>query len=119
MIRPNQFGKIEIVFPDTLYRGRGTFCRGPGGAEWRLCTPPVVPNWPASSPDINPQENVWPIAEQNLRKLEKDGDTFEEFQKHVLKGVRAYPQVSGKKLIPGMTKRMQKVIVQQGGIIGK
>ena len=76
----------------------------------------VLPGWPKYSPDMNPQENVWKGAEVELRKLEdKDADvSFEAFQKHVLKAVKAVP---GAKLNPSMARRMKEVVEAQGAMI--
>lgn len=41
----------------------------------------IFPGWPHHSPDLNPQENVWKVAEQKLRELEQDNDTFQRWQK--------------------------------------
>ena len=75
----------------------------------------TLPDWPRYSPDLNPQENVWAWAEQNLRKAEKDEDTFEVFRKRVLKSVRAYPAAD--KLVGSMAKRMQRVTEGKGAMI--
>ena len=42
-----------------------------------------LPGWPANSPDLNPQENVWGWAEPQLRKIEAMGDSFETLAKRV------------------------------------
>ena len=77
----------------------------------------VLPGWPKYSPDINPQENVWKGAEVGLRKLEdEDGDeSFEAFQKNVLKAVKSVPGSAN--LISSMARRMKEVIEAQGAMI--
>ena len=47
-------------------------------------------DWPKYSPDLNPQENVWPAAEEALRAAEEDDDTFQDFQKRCVKAVKEY-----------------------------
>ena len=78
-----------------------------------------LPDWTKYSPDLNPQENVWAWAETDLRKREKDGDTFGDFKKKVLSAVRAYPVASRKKLIPSMIKRCEQVIAKGGAMLDK
>lgn len=77
----------------------------------------IFPGWPGYSPDLNPQENVWAWAEEELRDDEDDKDTFEVFQTRVLKVVRKYPY--GEDLVGGMRKRMRKLVDKEGGHIGK
>ncbi len=79
----------------------------------------VFPGWPSYSPDLNPQENVWTVAEEKLRELEEDDDDFDMFKKRLLSAVKAYPTASAKKMVPGMSHRMQLVVDKQGANIGK
>ena len=75
----------------------------------------TLQHWPKYSPDLNPQENVWAWAEEDLRKAEKDGDTFEVFRQRVVKSVRAYPAAG--KIVGSMAKRMKGVIKGKGAMI--
>lgn len=77
----------------------------------------VFPNWPPYSPDLNPQENVWPWAENKLRVLEGNSGSFEDFADKCVKAVSAYPD--GKKLIPSMAKRMSMCVESEGRTIMK
>ena len=75
-------------------------------------------NWVAHSPELNPQENCWPISEKALRNLESDGDTFDDFKAHCVEAVKAYEQNSGaKKLVPSMAGRIKECLQNKGGMI--
>ncbi len=77
----------------------------------------VLPDWPKYSPELNPQENVWAWAENELRELESDDDSFEEFKKLTLKACRAYP--GHKKLVGSMEERIAECIESKGAMIGR
>ena len=79
----------------------------------------LLPGWPANSPELNPQENVWPIAEDHLRNnLEHDAtDTFETFQGNIQLAVKHY--MSPEKLIPSMAKRINECYDRKGAMIGR
>ena len=69
------------------------------------------------SPDLNPQENVWPWCEPRLRCLEKKRDTFPTFQKRCLQAVKDYPAKG--KLVGSMAKRVRMVLDKNGAMIDK
>lgn len=76
----------------------------------------ILPGWPKYSPELNPQENVWPTAEKNLRKKECDGgETFEQFQKFALAAVREYE--GAKNLVGGMVNKIEQCIMTKGSFI--
>ena len=78
----------------------------------------VLPNWPAHSPDLNPQENVWAWAEKKVRLIENEDSkrmSFDAFRSHLLRACAAYPTSS--KLVRSMAKRMRLVIENKGGMI--
>ena len=77
----------------------------------------VLPGWPSYSPDLNPQENVWSWAEDRLRDIEKDSDTFGDFQIKVMRAVSEYPIESGVKLVPAIGKRLGEVIEANGAAL--
>ena len=48
----------------------------------------LLGGWSKYSHDLNPQENVWPAAEEAIRAAEKNSDTFADFQKRCVKATR-------------------------------
>ena len=78
----------------------------------------VLAGWPKYSPELNPQENVWPKAENALRDKEGNGGhSFERFQQFALDSVKEY--VGAKNLIGGMVNRVQECIATKGSFISK
>ena len=77
----------------------------------------VFPGWPPHSPDLNPQENVWVWAEDELRKTECKKDSVATFKRRIHSVCKRYP--GGAKLVSGMTKRLAKCIRRKRAPIGK
>ena len=77
----------------------------------------VLPGWPSYSPDLNPQENVWSWAEDKLRDIELDSDTFGQFQIKVMRAVCAYSIEAGVKLVPCIGHRLKEVIEAKGAAL--
>ena len=77
----------------------------------------ILPGWPAYSPDLNPQEHVWKWAEDRLRDIEKDTDSFGQFQMKTMQAVCEYPIESAVKLIPALAKRLPEVIEKKGAAL--
>jgi hypothetical protein len=86
-------------------------------AAFQLKNITILPGWPKYSPDLNPQENVWALAEPELRKREKNADTFQVFGNKVVSAVNAYPKASKLKLIPSVNKRCKLCIEENGAMI--
>ena len=77
----------------------------------------VLPNWPAYSPDLNPQENVWPWIEKHLRKQEAAGDSFAVFKQRVSRAAAAYPDAE--RLVASLAARMRECIERKGAMTGR
>ena len=77
----------------------------------------ISPNWPAHSPDLNPQENMWGWVEPKLRKEEKKTDTFAVFKRRVLAVCKKYP--APEKLVPGLAQRIATCLALGRAHLGK
>lgn len=75
----------------------------------------TLPDWPAYSPELNPQEHVWARSEPQLRDLEDDGESFDAWKKKVLKAVKQYP--SPEKLVASMARRCKECLARKGAML--
>ena len=74
----------------------------------------LLPNWPGSSPDLNPIENVWGVMK---RRIEKENPTnLEGIKKIILRVWRALDGDFLRKLYDSMPRRMDLVIKAKGGV---
>ena len=64
----------------------------------------VLPSWPPYSPDLNPQENVWPWVDAELRRTECRKDSFGVFRGRITRALAKYP--NAEKLIASMEDRI-------------
>ena len=76
----------------------------------------VLPRWPGYSPDLNPQENVWPWMQRQLNARGARPHSFEAFKKAVLAVGPRYP---GEKLIASMAGRVWECLQRGGAMIRK
>ena len=77
----------------------------------------LLTGWPSKSPDLNPQENVWAWAEDDLRKSERKRDTVAVFNRRVAASCQRYP--SKLALVPSMAGRMAKCVRLRGANLVK
>ena len=74
----------------------------------------ILPGWPGYSPDLNPQENVWPWMQRQLNARDKRPQSFKAF-KQALKAVGArYP---GQNLVASMATRVSECLEKKGARI--
>ena len=71
--------------------GEKVFRAAPARAAMSKVSVKLLEGWPPHSPDLNSAEHVWTRAEVDLRKMEPDNCTFEEFGRLVKKAVLQYP----------------------------
>jgi len=72
----------------------------------------LMPNWPPSSPDLNPIENLWALAQAKVEAL--GCKTWPEFKEAIERELRNTPQRVLRALVKSMPKRMAQVISCHG-----
>ena len=76
----------------------------------------ALPGWPGYSPDLNPQENVWPWLEKKVRKQECYTDTFGVFKSRLTRLSKLFP--NPEKLIRSMAERTAECKRRLGAMTG-
>ena len=77
----------------------------------------ALPNWPPTSPDLNPQEHVWGWSEPHVCKAEAKSDTFERFKQRVSEICLKYTGAA--KLVSSLEHRVALCLRRKGHNIGK
>ena len=78
-------------------------------AEWGV---QPLKDWPSSSPDLNPQENVWPWLNKEVARSECRTDSFKVFPARITRAVAKYP--NAERLVSSMTKRISECKERRG-----
>ena len=77
---------------------------------------PLLEDWPAQSPDLNPIKHAWAQAQKIV--AERNPANAAELKAVVLDVLRTFPQDSINRLIDSVPDRLQKVIEKQGRFLG-
>ena len=121
MVRTKISPFLQRAFPNrrtyTLLLDSEKLMHSPEAKQaYRDCNINILQAWPKYSPELNPQENVWPESERRLRAKEGNGgQTFEEFQSFVLQSVKEYS--GAKNLVGGMARRIKECLESKGQFI--
>ena len=113
---------IKKCFPNRtsyniLFDGEALLHADASKAAYRAGHITVAQGWPGYSPELNPQENVWAWAEDELRRMETGKEPLAAWSKKVIKAVDKYPAKG--KLVGSMAKRCQEIIDRSGGALDR
>jgi transposase len=75
----------------------------------------TVENWPSSSPDINPIENIWSMMKTDMNK--KRTYDIDQLRDNIIESWNNIPQKYINNCIESMPKRLELVIENKGGKI--
>ena len=77
----------------------------------------ALPQWPPHSPDLNPQENVWPGVEKRMRReAPKGSESLEAFTKRCVAYLKGLAKESCKNYIKSMPSRIEDCLTKKGGM---
>lgn len=76
----------------------------------------LLPNWPPSSPDLSPIENLWAWVQRRVN--EKGCKSFQDFEATVMSEMKNVPQKVLLAYFDSMRKRMEKTIALEGDKTG-
>ena len=75
----------------------------------------IILEWPASSPDLNPIENLWAYLKRKLDAYDRVPEGMLELWECIEKEWNVIPKEVYLSLYKGMKKRMRAVIKAKGG----
>ncbi|GFW29187.1 transposable element Tc1 transposase [Trichonephila clavipes] len=72
-------------------------------------------DWPSQSPDLNSIEYLWDEQERILRSQPNRPSSLQSLSSVVMDAWKAIPKVTYQKLVESLPKRVQAVILAEGG----
>ena len=100
-----------------LLDGERPFHSAESKIEMRKWGLKALPEWPASSPDLNAAEHMWPAILKDMKRMEQKPDKFVDFKRKLLRAARRYS--TSEKLVRSMAGRMHDCCKRYGGILPK